>query len=376
MEKKYRVAQFGTFDVESMGDSLFPRMLLHGLCKYADCTAELFSMAECEKPYNNNPHVYSFDQFPARHALQPFDAVILGGGEFLHFKSIDFTVNGEKKPYPGGYLWKKPIEMASALHIPVFVNCVGVPFDLTERQQETLRDYLKDARLVAVRDPFSALRLESAGVENGVCAADNVWYLNQVFPKREMTRIRRELETRTGLDLTTPYIAVQYGTTKDYPVLAEELKAIREESGCRICLLPINYCHEDRIGMELLAQAGDGAFEQITGHFQPDGIMSIIAGASAFIGTSLHGSLTAASYGVPFLGIDMYPNFVSKMDGLFAMMDCGRYLVPSVEGVAAAYHSLRTDIKTHMTISGNVPELQDRLDRYFARVVTILGEQK
>lgn len=89
--KKYHIAQFGVFDVESMGDSLFPKGLQFGLSQYLECDIELFSMNECEKPYNGNSHVYSFSQFAARHALRPFDLVVLGGGEFLHFHPIKFT---------------------------------------------------------------------------------------------------------------------------------------------------------------------------------------------------------------------------------------------------------------------------------------------
>lgn len=374
--KKYHIAQFGTFDVESMGDSVFPKGLQFGLNKFISCDTELFSMNECENPYNHNGHVYSFQQFAQRHAMRPFDLVMLGGGEFLHFNAIRFTVDGVEKPYAGGYLWKEPVRMAKEHNIPVAINCVGAPHDFTALQQRELAECLKGVDCVAVRDAFSAKRLQAAGVDDAQCVADNLWYMNQMYPKAELDALRYELERRTYRDFTTPYIVVQYGTTRDVKTLANQLRQIKKSTGYRVCLMPMNYCHEDRIGMRKLHEAGEGAFEEITNYFIPREMMAVIAGAKAFIGTSLHGNLTAASYGVPFVAIDMYPSLVSKMDGILTMIGCEEYLAPDESAVEAALDARLADQNRGAEIAKHIAEIQQKLDRHFERITQILKGER
>ena len=367
--KKYHIAQFGTFDVESMGDSLFPSAFSFGMKKYCDVCVELFSMNECATPYNNNSYVYSFEQFKKRHESYPFDLVVLGGGEFLHFEPIRFTADGVEKLYASGYLWKEPIRIANELGIRVAINCVGAPHDMTESQQNELKDWLDKADYVAIRDEFSSARLNLAGI-NHSCVADSLWYMNQMYTKAELDDLRAKLEEQTGKDFLTPYVIVQYGTTKNISVLAQELKKIKLETGYRICLMPINYCHEDRLGAELLSQNGD--FEVIDNYFQPKEIISVIAGAQAFFGTSLHGNLTAASYGVKFIGIDMYPSFVSKMDGIFEMLGCEEYLVPNENGIKAAFDAFSNDGNRFEEIFEKINILQKKLDDHFQSIANLL----
>ena len=371
-QKTYRIAQFGTFDVESMGDSLFPHGLLFGLKKHCQCEIELFSMRECENPYNNNGHVYAFEQFGERHAQNPFDLMILGGGEFLHFETINFMVDGQQKPYEGGYLWRNPIQMAQKAEVPVAINCVGVPHDLSVTEQRDMREYLSGVLCVSVRDMFSAKRLRDAGVANVHCVADNLWYMNEMYPEAELAAARKKLEKRTGRDFSTPYMIVQYGTTKNPAAFADQLRHIKSKTGYRICLMPVNYCHEDRVGMELLAKQGNGDFECITDYFQPPEMIALISGAKVFVGTSLHGNLTAASYGVPFVGVDMYSSFVSKMDGIFSMIGCEEYLIPDETALAAALYARLDDHSKDAEIAEKVRHCQSELDLHFERMAEIL----
>lgn len=370
--KRYHVAQFGTYDIESLGDTSFPKMLAFGLQKYITCDIELFSMTECAQPYNHNSHVYSFDQFADRQKHRPFDAIVIGGGEFIHFQKMDVIIDGEQCAYPEGYVWKKPLEFAMEYNIPAFLNCVGVPYDLTPVQQQDLREYMKNVRYVSVRDEYSANRLRVAGIENVVCVADNLWYMNKMYPALQLAALRHNLELRTGRDFSTPYVIVQYGTTKDAKGLAMQLHKIREETGYRICLMSVNYCHEDRVGMEMLEMLGNGHFEAVTDYFQPDEMMAVISGAKAFFGTSLHGNLTAASYGVPFVGIDMYPSFVSKMDGIFVMIGRELYLCPSEDAIKASYDALISDIPSILSLPSKIESIQASLDMHFKRMTDAL----
>ena len=124
--------------------------------------------------------------------------------------------------------------------------------------------------------------------------------------------------------------------------------------------------------MRLLAEAGAGEFEVVGDYFEPAELIAVISGASAFVGTSLHGNLTAASYGVPFVGIDMYPSFVSQMDGIFTMIGCEDYLVPSEMGVKAALSARLADEGRAAFVKEKVRACQAALDKHFERVVNDL----
>ena len=367
-KNRYRVAQFGAFDVESMGDAMFPSALSFGLEKYVPCEIDLFSVNSCLKPFNNNKEVFSISQFAARNLLQPYDAVVLGGGEFLNFSEIHF---GEVK-YPPGYLWQEPIRIAKKENIKVFINCIGVSEDFSKSKSEEIESYIQKSEYVSVRDSFSQKRLYSAGILNASCVADNLWYMNQMYPKAQLASMRQELEKRFGIDLTTPYLVAQYGTTRNAKLFAEQLQEIKARTGHRICLMAVNYCHEDREGMRLLAEQGNGEFETWNMYLQPPEMMAVISGAHAFLGTSLHGNLTAASYDVPFIGLDMYASFVSKMDGIFSMVGCEDYLVPNEAGIAAAYFAREKDSQLSSSIAVKIQEIQHRLDDHFKKMAEIL----
>ena len=57
------IALIGTFDLESLGDTMFPKFVVNELKSRIQIdNVVLFSPNEIEEAYNNNGHVYSFKQ--------------------------------------------------------------------------------------------------------------------------------------------------------------------------------------------------------------------------------------------------------------------------------------------------------------------------
>ena len=368
----FHVAQFGTFDVESMGDSLFPAALDFGIGKNDSAEITLFSLKSGKAPFITEVQVHSFEEFDELQSEKKFDLVVLGGGEFLHFEEINFTVDGVKKVYPEGYIWKNALQLAQKYKIPSVLNCVGVGRDLFPYQEQQLREYLGTAACISVRDPFSAERMNRAGIKNAECVADNLWYLNRMYSKQQLDTHRNELQLSTGICFSEPYIIVQYGTTKNTKELARQLLQIQNCTGYLIYLMPMNYCHEDRIALEMVQAAAGEKVRLLDPDFYPVDMLSIISGSRFFIGTSLHGNLTAASYNVPFVGLDMYPSFVSKMDGIFSMLECEKYLVPDVCALYSAFVSRWKDSECTDMVNEKISEFQITLDRHFQRISEIM----
>ncbi|NLH92495.1 MAG: polysaccharide pyruvyl transferase family protein, partial [Atopobium sp.] len=346
---------------------MFPKIFSYAIKKRIDCDIDLYSMHECEKPYNDNTHVYSFSQFETNNSKEKYDALVIGGGEFLHFKPIEFLENEIIMHYPVGYIWEKPLEMAISHNIPSFINCVGAPFDFTVNQSVQLRNILNYCKIIALRDEFSEKRIIAAGIDPvKVClAADNLCLFNQVYSLSELTNHKSELEKKCNSNFTIPYIVIQYGTSYRIEEIVKQIKIIKQGYQGNIYLLPVNYCHDDKsFADSIISNFSEGVYE-IKEYLQPIDMMSIIAGAECFLGTSLHGNLTAINYGVKTIGIDMYPSFVSKMDGIFSMFGIERYLVPTPEGIAAAFYEIESDESVVSTTSKKLIEIQEILNRYF-----------
>ena len=370
--KKYRIAHFGTFDIESLGDSMFARVFKTEMNKrFTDPDITLFSLNEVEKPYNDNSHVYSYRQFAELNRLSPFDALVIGGGELLNFSRIEVTdKDGNPFSYDPAEVWAGPIRMAKDSGIPVLINCIGIIDDFTPNQAAFLREYLPQTSCISVRDRFSKMRIDAVSPENTetIEVCDNHWMFNIHNPAEKLTEIRETLATELGLDLASPYTILQYGTTYAYKEVSEAAKKIKEIYGTEIVLLPVNYCHEDMEALLLISEELKDECLLIDKKLQPVEMMSIIAGASVFMGTTLHGSLTALSYHVKTLVLDMYHIYVSKMEGLLDHLNLMDYLVPDPAGILCKYGQLLADEHYWDTADTVIPEFQACLSGHFDRM--------
>jgi hypothetical protein len=92
---------------------------------------------------------------------------------------------------------------------------------------------------------------------------------------------------------------------------------LKAKTGRQIALLPIGYCHGDDVFLKQLAKKSGGAFTYV-GIYSVHGIISVIAASSFFIGTSMHGNITAFTFGIPHL---FGPLAVDKAEGFLEV--CG-----------------------------------------------------
>jgi hypothetical protein len=76
-------------------------------------------------------------------------------------------------------------------------------------------------------------------------------------------------------------------------------------------LLPLGYCHGDHEFLQSLSRRSNGALKYADTDSVFD-MLSIIAAADVFAGTSLHGNITAFSFGIPHL---FGPLPVAKAEG-------------------------------------------------------------
>jgi len=158
------------------------------------------------------------------------------------------------------------------------------------------------ASFIYVRDEWTASAIRQLGVDREIHVAPDLAVLaSDLYPHDERRQYGRSLFEQYGLKRDRPVFVVQSAPSddsqrsQDFVKLLQEL---RDRHDANIVLLPIGYCHSDHEYLSTIA-ATTGFLLLAKPHVLS--ILSIIAAADAFIGTSMHGCVTAFSYGIPFV---------------------------------------------------------------------------
>ncbi|WP_412851820.1 polysaccharide pyruvyl transferase family protein [Ectothiorhodospira shaposhnikovii] len=104
------------------------------------------------------------------------------------------------------------------------------------------------------------------------------------------------------------YVVFQVGRYKlgaSLLTIKKELEGISRYFGCPVYLMPIGNCpgHEDNVPLKWLVENLNCPSKYI----EPSSlsrIVEVISGAELFLGTSLHGVITAMSFNVPYVGLN------------------------------------------------------------------------
>ncbi len=170
-----------------------------------------------------------------------------------------------------------------------------------------LREQLGRIDYFAVRDEATQRNLAAQGVQT-VLYPDSAILMSRFFP----TAVLAE---RVSPSVGT-YVAEKRGKYLFFQIknnharnnearIAQQLDAIAaRHPDTHLCLCPIGKAlnHDDHLALKRIAprvQEPYSIFEEVTIW----DIMYLIANAKAYVGTSLHGAITAMSYAVPYVGV-------------------------------------------------------------------------
>jgi hypothetical protein len=345
------IGQLCACDMDNFGDVLYPVIFQkmaerHGVGSALVPLGILEGAAPCAGGYA----IRSIGQ-----ALQPdaqkISCLIIGGGDLLrtdvntvgsHYSSIfdQSSVagfwSGLKQKWLGkkhrvnrfvdqfmGYSPIAPFILDKANHpqVGAIIYCSsGVPFRFGPEKSAAIRAAFESAAFVYLRDAQSEAKLREIGVTCDLeVAPDLIVALSDFWNRHEERRKGLQLLAARGVDTTKEIICCQSQpqNEKQTEELLQQLSALKERTGSQIVLLPIGYCHGDDAFLERLAKKSGGAFFYAGIHCI-HGIISAIAASSFFIGTSMHGNITAFSFGIPHL---FGPLVVDKAEGFLEV--CG-----------------------------------------------------
>ncbi|HEV3328020.1 MAG TPA: polysaccharide pyruvyl transferase family protein [Acidimicrobiales bacterium] len=284
----------GTFDLENLGDLLFPYVAQHELARrLGSVELELFSYRSLDPP------AWPLKVRPV-HAmaerLGEFDLLVVGGGHLIRgdvdlapgYEPTDATTS-----HPFG-LWLVPTLLAAGAGVPVAWNAVGtiesIPATIAPLVDAAIGavDYLAVRDLVAAR--FVASR--SASVRP-VVVPDTIFGITALLDG-DVAERARALLAATGVD--GRYVVIQPSALLEGHLGAvDDLAAAAASLDVGVLELPCGPCHHDEVGRLALTAptASIGAW--------PDPLVcaALLAGAEAVVAASLHAGIIATTAGVP-----------------------------------------------------------------------------
>jgi hypothetical protein len=194
----------------------------------------------------------------------------------------------------------------------VFYNAVGGSALAQMRRSKLIRigEKLAEASYISVRDFTTKNVLDSLDLPIKIeLAPDSAAIISDIYPLEKLEPFISNVIRKFLDDNQQGYICFQSGRYSAYgreKVIAEQLSEIGRRTGLPIVLLTIGHAvgHEDRVAIEKIRRYFPAKIAAVAPTIlNIFDIMAAISHASVFAGTSLHGAITAISYGIPYAAI-------------------------------------------------------------------------
>lgn len=321
-----RIAHFGTFDVANYGDLLFPRLLEWRLADISDEVVHISPVGGI-RIYRDVPVSRSLAD--VQRAGTEFDAVVVGGGNIIHDNGTNLATYKSVKSVAYPRLWLGATQLATKQRIPLVVNAPGVPKVPGRTAAPLMRRFASRADYLSVRDTYSQEVLRSIGVPGATVVPDSALELRDMFTTSAPANL--DAPTRLTETLDSRFAAVHINARYkggDVASLARRLDELSATLQATIVLIAIGPCHGDDDFAETVAAQMHSDPVVFGAPKAVEDIAYVISRSCAYIGSSMHGFITAASFGVPGLIVASHAA-QHKFRGLLAHLDAEERLVSS-----------------------------------------------
>ncbi|GLX77580.1 hypothetical protein tinsulaeT_09200 [Thalassotalea insulae] len=339
-----KIVLYGAFDRYNYGDNIMPMLFDAFINKYQSGLLESYKLDYASISDSNleKYHCYKSKSINAlTDELEEGSAIIVIGGEvlcarshalFMHMQTSwthNFLLKVFRKLCPSLFYsfaklqystrWEFPYlpsQEAFRNKIKVIYNTVGG--DLQNLSNVELKDVvrrLNSSDYLSVRDIRTEKELSQLNIQTHL-SPDSAYIMSDLFTDGELvSKVKNELIVCTASE----YIVFQAAPAKvacDIETLSTIISNLYQETNKKVLLLPIGYAsgHDDYYLLKKINAVLTK--ETILVHdLNVWEIMYVIKHASMFFGTSLHGVITAMSYGVPHFGIN--PN-ITKLNAFLS----------------------------------------------------------
>ncbi len=303
MSARKRIAHLGTFDVENYGDLLFPRLLERRLAgKGYEFTH--VSPRGHSGVWADGASCISFQEL--RRRIDEFDGMIIGGGNLIHAAATrlsDYDHGGMSPLLAYSDLWMGSTLLAKQAGLPVCWNAPGVPGELPADSSGAIRWVLESADYLAVRDAASRdLLMLAAPRASASVVPDTAVEVRELWTDAELAEAHEAAFTTRGRELPERTLVFHFNKRflgEGLVELAQRVDRVCESRGATPVLLAIGPCHGDGELVQQLAGSLRSAALVIDRPISLREVAACIGRSNGYLGSSLHGLITAVSFGVP-----------------------------------------------------------------------------
>lgn len=382
----------GAFDRFNFGDLLFAQVTRHGLAVHGVSAEYRYHSLESADLSRRGGVVTKPLRELSQRGARPGSVVMVAGGEVLAARWSDalcgLTSPGRclllkvvtrlfgadmtdgisrrrlagTRPMP----WVLPPERFGP-DVRLVYNAVGgsglggLPGSL----QTWARQQLKTCHHLSVRDRASQAILESWHLGHEVLLApDSAALVAEMAPREQLPAHRAA---------RGDHLVFQVGRYPAWGILGElalQLRRLHEATGLAILLVPLGQAagHEDHVPLRRLATRLGDLPVTLVERPGVEELLTLIASARLFVGSSLHGNLTALAYGVPRVG---FGRRVRKLHAFLETWDPSQPegCCPVQEIAARAQDALQADPRLNAAIAD---ELAAAASGNFSRIAEIV----
>lgn len=319
-----RVAHIGAFDFKNYGDLLFVDVFERQIeNRLGEVDITLFSPKGGILP-NCGKRIYPITDLEKKHLEAPFDAFVVGGGDLVHLQKIHTYVDGLGEApviYEVLYMWVIPSILSWKYEIPVLWNAPGVPLAFEDRQKPIVQALCALVDYISVRDCNAMGVLADAGVSRDLIKVvpDTVLSIASLYDNESIVKYFNAANLPIS---PREYVFFQCNTSftrEEVEACARFLHGLHEKTGWKVLLQPIGFGLDDQAALQRVFECFPEEFILSERPFNQFEIMSLIAEASCYIGSSLHGCITANAFGRPNVVINR--NHYNKTDGLVKILN-------------------------------------------------------
>ena len=314
-----KLAHFGTFDVENYGDLLFPLILERRLSGLCDRFVHV-SPRGGPPPWDDCVETVGFDQFSRQGS--DVDGLVVGGGQIIRATptALKLYNAGGISPfltYPN--LWLGASYIAAREDLPLCWNAPGVPRDFTPVAAEYVRWSVGLTDYAAVRDGPSHDWLQEAGVEQRVeVVPDTAIEVSRLWTEEEISEAYKDAFSRRDRSLPDRTLVCHVNSRwagEDLATVAARIDRICRRLDATAVLIAIGPVHGDSEVQRAVAREMNTDPLLIDRPHSLREVAACIARSDAYLGSSLHGMITACSFGkralmIASAGDAKYPGFL------------------------------------------------------------------
>lgn len=324
--EKTKINIIGPYDRFNYGDLLFPKMIKYALeTRYPDhFQFNYFSIVDADFTEVGGVKTQNYHAFVNELNKSGNHNVIVAGGESIgaNWDKLLGFIN----PLYFALLNKVTVRLFSSMglakkilggksNFPFCINKSDFEGDITVAYNsvggtsipQKCYPRLSDSDYIAVRENITLSLLKEEGIHNSHLFPDSAIILSDVFSIEDLMvhpKIRPSIKNLKAQS----YLFVQVGKHKhnnNIPQIIEQLNQLGKETNSTIVLCPIGTApgHEDDKVLKTISTQLSTANEYIDNPNVYE-IIHLIAQSKLYIGTSLHGIISAMSYGVPYIGLN------------------------------------------------------------------------